>query len=441
MMRQRVIEGLLALVAMLGLASIAGASDMDPLLELLVAKGVITQEQAEAVQAEYDRTRQSEAAAPATTQPTEPAAADGTAAAADQTKTAATAAPPTFELPKALQGLKIGTLAYISYEDGRSYQGVPNETTHYSRYTLKRGYIDIQKTITPYLMARVTPDLVQNATGDWELRLKYLYGKFSFADWGAVTSPYVEFGIAHMPWLDFEESINRYRMEGTMFLERNGIFNSADVGAMVGGNFGGEMPASYKENVDSHYAGRYGSFQLGVFNGTGYHAPERNSNKVMEARVSVRPVPDVVPGLQLSVLGITGKGDRPEPAPDWDAFDVMVSYESPWVVATGQYYRGAGNQAGTAVLPSGEARKQEGYSLFSEVRFTRSADFSVIGRWDHFDPNREDSASDIQDRTIVGVAWQFLPGNYWLLAYDNLHHDIPSIPNERQLQLTLQLKY
>ena len=93
MMRQRVIGGLLALVAMLGLASIASASDMDPLLELLVAKGVITQEQAEAVQAEYDRTRQSEAAAPATTQPTEPTAPAAASTAAGPAKTAATAAP------------------------------------------------------------------------------------------------------------------------------------------------------------------------------------------------------------------------------------------------------------------------------------------------------------------------------------------------------------
>jgi hypothetical protein len=152
-------------------------------------------------------------------------------------------------------------------------------------------------------------------------------------------------------------------------------------------------------------------------------------------------MPDAVPGLQLSLFGITGKGNTLPPAPDWDVLDAMVSYESRRVVATGQYYRGTGNQAGTAGLLQGEPRKQEGYSLFTEVRFTRSADWSVIGRWDHFDPNREDSSSDGQDRSIVGVAWQFTDGNYWLLDYENLHHDIPSIPDERRLQLTLQLKY
>ncbi len=416
-------------VLLTGAVATAQAENMDPLLKLLVDKGVITSDQAASVQAEYEHRKAAESAT---------VTSQAQAAAAEAVKAAPA---PRIELPKALQGLKIGTLAYISYQDGKQYSGVPGENSDYSRFTLKRGYIDIQKTITPFLMARVTPDVHQDSTGDWKLRLKYLYGKLSFAGSDAISSPYVEFGLAHMPWLDFEESINRFRMQDTMFLERNGLFNSADVGVMVGGNFGGDMPDEYKKSVNGHYAGRYGSFQVGLYNGTGYHASEKNTDKAVEARVTVRPLPDVVPGLQLSVFGISGKGNVAAPAPNFNLFNTMLSYESRYFVATGQYYTGKGNQSGSAVLADGQARKQKGYSLFTEVRFTEDADWSAIARYDSFDPNKDDSASDVQKRSIIGVAWQYVPGNYWLLDFENVKHDSPAIPTEKRVQLTLQLKY
>ena len=51
------------------------------------------------------------------------------------------------------------------------------------------------------------------------------------------------------------------------------------------------------------------------------------------------------------------------------------------------------------------------------------------------------AVSDERDRTIFGVAWQFLKGSYWVLDYDRLEHADPTIPTEDRLQLTLQIKY
>jgi len=344
-----------------------------------------------------------------------------------------------WELPDALRGLKIGTLTYVSYEGIERDDGAGG-LENVSRFNIKRGYIDIRKSITSYFGFRATPDVHQDDTGDWKLRLKYLYGAFSWAGHGFLGKSYAEVGIAHMPWLDFEEHINRFRMQGTMFLERNGLFNSADMGILVGGNLGREMPEDYRAHVNDHYAGRWGSFGVGVYNGGGYHAPSNNSNLVVEGRLTVRPVPSVVPGLQLSALGITGKGNSAE-SPDWDVLAFMLSFESRYLVATGQYYDGTGNQAGTAVDDTGASLDQDGYSVFAEVRLPQREEFSVFGRYGRFDTDVNDSAADVRKRYIIGAAWQFFKGNYVVVDYDRLEHSEAGVPDEYSMKVTLQVKY
>jgi len=411
----------------LAFAQTSDPQQLDPLLELLVKKGVITAAEATALQAEAD----AEKAAPA-------------APAAQPAPVAAPATPAPAELPAAFKGLKIGTTAYLSYQDG-SANDSSGAGLDFSKFVLKRGYIDVRKEITPYFNARITPDIYLDSSGNTNVRMKYLYGAFTKSELGFIGKPYVEFGMAHMPWLDFEENINRFRMQDTMFMERAGLFNSADVGVLVAGNFGEELPKEYKERVNGAQAGRWGSFGVGLYNGGGYNASEKNTNKVLEGRVSLRPLPDIVPGLQASVFGITGKGNIEETAtvtaPDWEVLAGMISYESPRLVLTGQYEQGKGNQRGSAVDANGNALDHDGYSFFTEVRLDEAQKYSLFGRYDRFDPNSDDPASDVTKRTIVGVAWQFTKNNYWVLDYDRLEHSTDGRDTEDRLQVTLQIKY
>ncbi len=432
-MTKRIVGWMVVPVVCLGLAGAPaalaadGPRETELLLELLVKKGVVTQAEARELLA---RTR-------------ELAARPGTGHEAETRTVAGEAGPaqgPVAGPPRALEGLSVGMLAYLSYQDGTRYEGVPGTTGDYSKFTIKRGYLNIKKKITPHLEARITPDLHQDATGDWKARFKYVYGKFTLEGSGLVQKPYVEFGLIHMPWLDFEEHINRFRMQDTMFMERSGLFNSADAGVMFGANLGPELPEEYRHRVNHHYAGRHGSFQVGVYNGGGYHAAEHNTNKVLEGRLSLRPLPDAAPGFQVSVFGLTGKGNT-EAEPDWDVAAAMLSWESPRLVLTGQYVTASGNQKGSAVDASGRALDRNGWSLFGEYRFGEARDWSVIGRYETFDPDTDDPASDETTRWIGGLAWQFATGNYWLLDYQRVEHDHPQIPDEHRLQLTLQVKY
>jgi hypothetical protein len=343
------------------------------------------------------------------------------------------------ELPKALQGLKIGGVAYIAYAAGKKGGKTYNE------FELKRGYFDVQKTLTPYLMGRYTTDITQLSSGDWETRIKYLYGKLTFEGTSFITQPGVEFGQAHVPYHDFWEAINGYRVQGTMFLERNGIFNSADRGVIFGCNFGGEMDATYKKEVNGHYAGRYGSTQIGVYDGGGYHGREVNENKVVKGRVTVRPVPDQVPGLQVSVLGIDGKANVAQGTyskiPDWRGADVMLSYQSRNLTATGEAYAGKGNQSGSAVDASGRSLDQNGYSFFAAVKIPQHEAWGVMGRYDHFDGDIHSSTNDEPDRFIGGVSYTMKGGNMWLVDFEHLKHSVSGMSDENRGELALQLSY
>jgi len=47
--------------------------------------------------------------------------------------------------------------------------------------------------------------------------------------------------MVHMPWLDFEENINQFRMEGAMFLERKWPFQLGGPGVDGGAASGREI--------------------------------------------------------------------------------------------------------------------------------------------------------------------------------------------------------
>ena len=151
---------------------------------------------------------------------------------------------PQAELPSALRGLRVGTTTYIRYEYMERDDGAGG-TTDVSRFNVKRGYLDIRKPITDYLSFRITPDVHQDDSGDWKVRIKYLHAKFTADGNEVFGKPYAEVGISHVPSLDFEQHINLFRMQGTMFMERIGLLNSADLGLLVGANFGAELPEDY----------------------------------------------------------------------------------------------------------------------------------------------------------------------------------------------------
>jgi hypothetical protein len=327
--------------------------------------------------------------------------------------------------------VKVGSTIFLSYQDGTA-AGVA-----YSKFVIKRGYIDLTARLSPRLSARITPDVTQDASGEMRFRLKYGYGVFSAGTAGWARGSYVELGMVHTPWIDFEEKVNRYRMQDSLFLERVGIMSSADLGIMAVGLLGGETPEGATSGLSGAYPGRYGSFAVGVYNGGGYTVAEQNTNKVIEGRLSIRPLPASVSGLQVSYFGVSGRGNTAA-RPEWTAHMVSLTYESRPLNAVVSYLAGRGNARGDAVDPSGRALDREGWTGFVEGKLSPA--WSVIARHDEFTPDTR-STSVTTRRTIVGVAYHLGRGTDVLLDRDELTYGGTATPSDARTQVTLQLKF
>ncbi len=335
-------------------------------------------------------------------------------------------APPASPFPQ----VKVGTTMFLSYQDGKA------NGDEYSKFTVKRGYLDVTGALTPNLSFRLTPDVTQDSAGDFKVRLKYAYAYVTAGRLGFVSRPFVEFGMVHTPWIDFEEKINNYRMQDSLFLERVGTMSSADLGLLVGGQLGDELSAEAQKRASRNNPGRWGSFAIGVYNGGGYTATENNTNKAIEGRLSIRPLPDIAPGLQISYFGVSGKGNLAA-RPGWTANMASLTFESPYANLVGSYITGTGNAAGTAVNTAGTALDRNGWSGFVEGRL--SADWSLIARHDELTPDTSASAVKTK-RTIGGVCYHLGRGYDLLLDYDEITYEGTAKPRDTRAQFTFQLK-
>ncbi|NPA95100.1 MAG: hypothetical protein GXO58_06715 [Thermodesulfobacteria bacterium] len=424
-----------------GKSPVVHAQPQDPLLQVLIKKGILTEKEAEEIQAEAEALKRQEKER-----------------LAKEIRQEAT--------PKAFRGLKFKMLAYLDYSIGETAESHGGQES-YNRFTIKRGYFRVYKRITPWLQGHLTYDVRQDDTGDWKARLKYLYAEFRTPDLGLLTNMKAEFGLGHIPWLDFEEHVNPYRCQGTMPIERAGTFNSADLGVSLRGYLGGELEDALARTGNHHYAGRYGSWHLGVYNGSGYHAKENNGNKVIEGRLTIRPLPDIIPGLQLSYFGLYGEANQRATQngefPDYQVQMGYMSFEHPRLILTAQYFVTEGNKDGNWLRPDGKALWTENYSFFVNVRppvylISPWLDrrLNLFFRYDHIDRDKDHKiASDAKyDLYIGGGALEIVHGNYVLVDYEytdfgrdfgNKHSAAPSPGNdpgnEHKFQMVYQLKF
>jgi hypothetical protein len=284
----------------------------------------------------------------------------------------------------------------------------PNQDNN--AFKLKRGYLTVETRFNDVFSARYTQDITIDDEGDdagnVELRFKYCYLKTALPDLSFFTNSYFEVGLVHRPWIDFEEHINDYRVQSEMFLERGKVISSADFGITYVTLLGGKLDPEYQQSVSNSYPGKYGSISLGVFNGAGYHALENNNNKTVEGRFTVRPLPEHIPGLQVSYNMAFGKGND-SLSSDFRMNSFCLSHESCWLTLTAQYYFGKGNMSGTS------QSNNDGYSFFGEFVIPNTK-FMVFSRYDYF----HDHATDPYQIMVGGFGCRFFKQNKILFDMD-----------------------
>jgi len=256
----------------------------------------------------------------------------------------------------------------------------------YNAFDVTRAYLNINAQLSPNVRFRFTPDVRRvtdgSTAGSLIVRVKYAFAEL---DNVMLERSWVRFGLQQTPWLDFEEGINRYRVQGQMFTERDGMIpGSADFGA-------------------GYFAplGKYAEFHAGVYNGEGFGQTDANKYKSVQGRLTVRPLAGrgIMNGLRLS--GFYNEG--------WYAADrprrlgiVMGSFEHVHVVSTVQYIAATEHPSPTGL----QDLERRGSSAYVEIRQGLSG-LAGLARADWLDPDKQ-LGDNSQRRVLAG-------GAYWIV--------------------------
>jgi len=286
-------------------------------------------------------------------------------------------------------------------------------------FDVTRAYLNVTGNVSHLIAFRVTPDIARETNaasalaGSMVFRVKYAYGQMNLDEWMGSAS-YARFGIQQTPYLDFMEGIYRYRFQGTMFVERQGYFASADAGA------------SFHYNFPSNYGDVHG----GVYNGENYQRPEVNDQKDFMIRASVRPFAQHAPelrGLRATVFYDAGHYVKDA---ERKRFIAAATYERPHVTAAFEYLD-AHDQTSVKTLNV----HSRGYSVWATPKQSAtSVGWEGLIRYDHLTPNLENDAQK-QSRLITGIAYWFPhQGNVTtalMLDYDGqIFKNVTAAPNK-----------
>lgn len=286
-----------------------------------------------------------------------------------------------------------------------------------NEFTIKRGYITFRKDIGDRVGIRFTQDVSidqqGDGIGDIELRLKYALVSIAFKDRDLIKDQSIELGVVSRPWIDFEQDINDYRSLRSMYLDNNNILPSADYGITYSGQLGEDIEGAEEIGIRS-VPGRYGSYSIGVYNGGGYSSLEYNNNKLVEGRLSLRPLPHQLPGLQTSLIGSIGKGNIPE-SPDFRLGAMALSYESGVWISVLEGFMSVGDGDGQYVTPDYKSIGLKGWSIFQEFK-PFPFPISILFRFDEV-VDRDRKMWNIRHK-MGGIAWTFPNQSKIILEYD-----------------------
>jgi hypothetical protein len=316
---------------------------------------------------------------------------------------AAGAAPLAAQAPTPPQ-VTVGGLVYTQYV----YQ-LKDTLNHVNTFDITRAYVNVLGRFSGGVGTRVTADIYRNADGSLGYRLKY-----AFATYTPTGSAWTfKAGQIHTPWLDWEEALWDYRMQGQMALER-GYMTPA------GGQFNYVSASDFGLGADGKWGPDKVNLQLTVVNGETYKTGGTGQGKDVMGRVSVRLMDtndsSRVGGLRITAYGQYGK---PTGGGERNRYLGMLSYRTKQVTLAAE---AAATQDGSLGAQAGHV-----YSAFGVYKFPQSK-AAVIARVDVEDALA--GVADRQTRIIGGVSYQLSPN--WRLLADWDYLNFQGTPNAAQ---------
>jgi len=257
--------------------------------------------------------------------------------------------------------------------------------------------------------------------GSAVFRLKYAFGQFNLDEALKSHGSRIRFGQQQTPYVDFMEGIYRYRFQGTIFSEREGLLSSSDVG------------------LSGHYnlPNNYGDFHLGYYNGDTYSKAEINDQKAFQVRGTLRPLArmNVLKGWRVTAFY---DHDSPVQNGERQRFIANTTFEHKYL-NMGFDFVDAKDKAGATKVEV----KSDGWSIWATPR--TKIGIEGLFRYDDYKPNKNVSAE--KKRTIVGLAYWFttpraglsaaILGDYEQVKYDTLL----AKPTEKRFELKTLFNY
>lgn len=290
-----------------------------------------------------------------------------------------------------------------------------------SGFELRRNYVQVKGFFNDKDYWRVTLDATKELASsksyaDVFVKYAYLYLE------GILPYTGVEFGIAHRPWIDYEEhngwyyrSFNKVLVEEKATPTEAGVdlVNSADLGI----NF-----KTKTENFSS---------EIGVFNGEGYHADKKAANQENDSKMSVewRLTGHLIGSgkkvgkqdrakdtyAHLSTFGLVSYNHKDDSvaqgaAGEYDRtfYGIHAVYNQPLFLIAAQYLT-AEDKARNAVITDG--KEYDVWSINAEIRPFK--DWTIIGRYDDYQidkvakNNGGTSVSADGTKVIAGLAYKY----------------------------------
>jgi len=334
--------------------------------------------------------------------------------------------------------LKFSGLTYLgytnyNYSDTQANKYADRAGQSLNKFEMRRAYVQVKAYLLedPKSYFRVTLDMehvTSNATaGDYNVRFKYAYLYLN------EILPYtgVELGIAHRPWIDYEEHNSWfYRDTHWTFTEAGNaakLSNSADLGF----------------NLKTKT--KYFSSEVGMFTGEGYHDVEDGQGMSFEWRATAH------------ILGENGK-DAQTTKTYWDAsfygqynknnnkYDQIAStdpvgyksnedlvwgglhtvFNMPAFMIAAQYIQSQDSMD----KPDVYRKAGNGFNAHAVFRFGDEKQFRVVGRYDTWKPDSVEAGSlfvenkeDLTKNTYyLGFVWEQNTNVQWVanvISYDN----------------------
>jgi hypothetical protein len=291
-----------------------------------------------------------------------------------------------------------------------------DSTSPSNSFDVTRAYLNFIGKFSGGVQTRITGDIYSDADNAHSYRLKYAW--FS---WTPENSPLTyKFGLLTTPFIDWEEALWDYRMQGPVGVDRNHFMTSSDFGANIEGNIDHEA-------VD---------FIVSAVNGTGYGAKPgaTDQHRAFEARASVRLMA-TDDGSRVGGLRVTGYGQlgAPTGGGTYNRFLGMVSYRSKEFLLAGEYAARTDSTTGGAKVNG---------SLVSVYGFAKipQSPVAVIARVDLFDPNTGKSG-DKHTEIIGGLSYQLTPNVRLLADLDRLSFEASGTKSFTQALFQTQFTY